>query len=576
MSHIFISYSRRDLEVTQRIVDALSQQELETWIDWRSIPKGEDWEQEIYRGIEGADAFLFLISPNSIKSVMCNKEIIHAIKNNKRILPIMLKDVETQDFQDPAARAEIKRLNWIFCRNDRDDFDQVIEAIKETIRTDYDWLRFHTTLQTRALAWHRAKQETSRLLRGKELREIEKQIIRTGPKTEPYLTDLQRGFITRSRRAVRVRQALPYSILSLLAMAIFVGGKFYFLLIPIANACPEVVKATVQFEDTHLPDSMYQTLLKEVGKNPAKTRMSDCDAGAQAEIQARANYMPATGSIELYVRLPETPAYQLDFLQEIREFEEVVSEAEAIALLHAYSAYSVGEYQMASDSLEGYDSLSALTLLAQARLFTDDREGSQGAYEQALQKPLDDDYAGKLYMGAALALWRPENYALLSQAGNKDDCKKAGSYYVEADKRLKSDKWADNIRIIYANLCILRQDESDPDYAPYAPWKIEVPQSESSPNAQHANNINATQQFILAFTEGYKEDAASRELYKERLTSAQTLMLARAALSEFYWEVEGSCRDARKWLDEFRSEITSNVEKVKLRRLLRSQPLFCR
>ncbi len=92
MSHIFISYSRKDLDFAQKIVDALAANDLDTWIDWKSIPKGEDWEQEIYRGIEEADAFLFLISPDSVVSEMCNKEIAHAVKNGKRILPIFIRE----------------------------------------------------------------------------------------------------------------------------------------------------------------------------------------------------------------------------------------------------------------------------------------------------------------------------------------------------------------------------------------------------------------------------------------------------------------------------------------------------
>ena len=90
MSHIFISYSRSDIILAGKIVQALADNNLDTWIDWKSIPKGEDWEQEIYRGIEEADAFLFLISPDSVASQMCNKEIAHAVKNGKRILPIFM------------------------------------------------------------------------------------------------------------------------------------------------------------------------------------------------------------------------------------------------------------------------------------------------------------------------------------------------------------------------------------------------------------------------------------------------------------------------------------------------------
>ena len=51
MSHIFISYSRKDLTFAQKIVNALAANDLDTWIDWKSIPKGKDWEQEIYHDI---------------------------------------------------------------------------------------------------------------------------------------------------------------------------------------------------------------------------------------------------------------------------------------------------------------------------------------------------------------------------------------------------------------------------------------------------------------------------------------------------------------------------------------------
>ena len=104
MSHIFISYSRKDLTFAQKIVDALATNDLDTWIDWKSIPKGEDWEQEIYRGIEEADAFLFLISLDSVTSEPRNREIAHAIKNGKRILPIFISDVDKKEVYGVTGR----------------------------------------------------------------------------------------------------------------------------------------------------------------------------------------------------------------------------------------------------------------------------------------------------------------------------------------------------------------------------------------------------------------------------------------------------------------------------------------
>src|SRR3970040_75920 len=122
MPHIFVSYSRKDIDFAGKIVQALAEKELDTWIDWKSIPKGEDWEQEIYRGIEEADAFLFLISPDSVTSEMCNKEVAHALSNGKRILPIVIRDADVDKFLFENAKDEISKRNWIFCREWQDDF----------------------------------------------------------------------------------------------------------------------------------------------------------------------------------------------------------------------------------------------------------------------------------------------------------------------------------------------------------------------------------------------------------------------------------------------------------------------
>jgi response regulator RpfG family c-di-GMP phosphodiesterase len=193
MSHIFISYSRRDLDFAQKIVDALATSNLDTWIDWKSIPKGEDWVQEIYRGIEEADAFLFLISPDSVGSEMCNKEIEDAVKNGKRILAIVLSDTDPN-----VIHPEISKRNWIFCRDGRDDFKKAMEDALKTIHTDYEWLKYHTRLQVKALDWERQR-DSSRLLRGKELQEAEQKLATADTRKDPQPTTVQRQYVLASR-----------------------------------------------------------------------------------------------------------------------------------------------------------------------------------------------------------------------------------------------------------------------------------------------------------------------------------------------------------------------------------------
>ena len=219
MSHIFISYSRKNFDFAGKIVQALAENALDTWIDRKSIPKGEDWEMEIYRGIEEADAFLFLISPDSVASQMCNKEIEHAVKNGKRILPIVIRDAGLKNIHP-----EISKRNWIFCRDGQDNFDKAIEETRKTIHTDYEWLKYHTKLQVKALDWERTK-DSSRLLRGKELREAEQQLTEVSIQEDPQPTKIQREYILasqrneiRTRRQITVGLGLGFAVVAVLAV----------------------------------------------------------------------------------------------------------------------------------------------------------------------------------------------------------------------------------------------------------------------------------------------------------------------------------------------------------------------
>lgn len=205
MSHIFISYSRKDLTIAEKIINALAKDDLEPWIDWKSIPKGEKFEREIQEGIEKAEIFLFLVSPYSAHSDWCNKEINHAIKNGKRILPIVIRETKLK-----SIHPEISKRNWILCRDGQDDFNIAIEETRMTIHTNYEWLKHHTELQVKALKWEK-KKDASGLLRGKELRESEKKLAEISNKEDPQPTKLQREYILAGQRnEIRTRRQITF------------------------------------------------------------------------------------------------------------------------------------------------------------------------------------------------------------------------------------------------------------------------------------------------------------------------------------------------------------------------------
>src|SRR6185503_20783596 len=120
---LFISYSRKDIEAARKLTEAFKNEGLDFWIDWEGIPPTVDWWMEIEKGVEEADVFLFLISPDSAKSKVCGQETNVAVKNGKRIIPIVVRDIAWED-----TPPHLGHLNYIFIR-ESDDFDAAVKKL---------------------------------------------------------------------------------------------------------------------------------------------------------------------------------------------------------------------------------------------------------------------------------------------------------------------------------------------------------------------------------------------------------------------------------------------------------------
>ena len=207
MAKLFVSYSRKDSAVARKIIQALADMGQDIWVDWEDIPPAADWMEQILRGIERVDAFIFMVSPDSAISEVCKVEINHAAKNNKRIIPVVLRQVQPTDTVDV-----IRQRNWIFLRETEDDFTGGLERVKTAIELDFEWVEEHGRLQTRALEWERRK-EASLLLRGTDLWSVRSKLNGVGNK-DPKLTDLQKAYVLHSNRNER-RNLILYALASM-------------------------------------------------------------------------------------------------------------------------------------------------------------------------------------------------------------------------------------------------------------------------------------------------------------------------------------------------------------------------
>ena len=107
---VFISYSRRDEDFVRRLAAALEAREKDVWVDWEDIRKTADWRGRIQAGIESAKAIVAVLSPDFAASDICGEEMEHAVQQNKRLVPIVHRDVDRGSFARGAECAELDLL----------------------------------------------------------------------------------------------------------------------------------------------------------------------------------------------------------------------------------------------------------------------------------------------------------------------------------------------------------------------------------------------------------------------------------------------------------------------------------
>ena len=89
MTEIFISYSRKDRDFVDALRVRFNELGRDVWVDVEDIPPTAKWRSEVLSSIEQANAFVFVLSPDSIVSRECLQELAHAVKGNKRIIPVV-------------------------------------------------------------------------------------------------------------------------------------------------------------------------------------------------------------------------------------------------------------------------------------------------------------------------------------------------------------------------------------------------------------------------------------------------------------------------------------------------------
>ena len=225
-TEVFVSYSRKDADFARQLNTALQEAGKTTWFDQESISTGVDFENEIFKGINSADNFLFVLSPDAVESEYCEREVNYASEQSKRFISVLHREV------DPALMPDSLRvINWIDFKDTA--FDKSFPELIQAIELDREHAHQHTVLQQRAGDWTENDRSNDFLLNitacdnaeGWQERALEEQ-------KKPVPTVLQQDFIVDSRKAIKKanrRRNILFSFVGVLAIVAVLLSVFSFV-----------------------------------------------------------------------------------------------------------------------------------------------------------------------------------------------------------------------------------------------------------------------------------------------------------------------------------------------------------
>ncbi|NJL48326.1 MAG: TIR domain-containing protein [Leptolyngbyaceae cyanobacterium SM2_5_2] len=220
---IFISYSRRDVEFVNQLVQALKDKGFIIWLDRENIPIAANWQDEVEKGIASAHTFIFVISPNSVKSEHCALERDLAGQLGTRIIPICCnKNYEQKNLDE-------LRLGLINFVDFQDlDFPVAFAQLVEALKTDLKDAETYNELSRKAYDWNHGGQKKEYLLSRSDCRRLEKWLYNRNvtPSKVSCLSEvkeLSKRYLTESRNHLNRQRN------SLLLASTMLGGLIFAL-----------------------------------------------------------------------------------------------------------------------------------------------------------------------------------------------------------------------------------------------------------------------------------------------------------------------------------------------------------
>jgi len=128
MSHVFLSYSRKNTAVVAKVAERLRSSGFVIWQDIADIPGGANWQAAIHAGLEQAAAVVVAWSEQAKESEWVTEEIQLARTKRKPIVPLLLDATPLSE--------DLTLYNYIAMFDLDTGFERLIAALPAELRRE--------------------------------------------------------------------------------------------------------------------------------------------------------------------------------------------------------------------------------------------------------------------------------------------------------------------------------------------------------------------------------------------------------------------------------------------------------
>jgi len=107
---VFLSYSRVDRDLSERLARDLEAKGFEVWLDTAQLQAGDLWEEQITQAIDKTlerGALVLLMSEASLRSVSVRNEVRQALARKGRVIPCLVHGTTN------AVPPELRTIPWL-------------------------------------------------------------------------------------------------------------------------------------------------------------------------------------------------------------------------------------------------------------------------------------------------------------------------------------------------------------------------------------------------------------------------------------------------------------------------------